>query len=123
MQTHAAHALVAHTCAGYHVSDAELLSAVTESLNSATNACCGQDMQALALVETAGGPASPGPSGTLQVRRACPTPLCPSPLLRPCPPCAPAPPGAPCPSPPPPAPLISLSLPPLDMLNNCACIP
>ena len=75
-------------CAGHHVSDAELLSTVTESLNSTADACREQDMEGLVLVETAGGPASPGPSGTLQVSHACPTPLrpgrpCTPPLLHP----------------------------------------
>ncbi|KAL3138910.1 hypothetical protein ABBQ32_005731 [Trebouxia sp. C0010 RCD-2024] len=51
---------------GHHVSDADLLAAVTDGLNAAADACHSQDTQGLALVETAGGPASPGPSGTLQ---------------------------------------------------------
>lgn len=59
-------------CAGHHVSDTELVSAVTANLNSAANACHEQELQGLALVETAGGPASPGPSGTLQVSHPCP---------------------------------------------------
>lgn len=90
-QTHAAHALVGQTYAGYHVSDAALLSAVTESLNSAANACREHEMEGVALVETAGGPASPAPSGTLQVSHACPNPLCPCPLPTPLPPVRPCP--------------------------------
>ena len=84
-QTRAAHALVGHMCAGHCVSDAEVLSTVTESLSVAADACCEHNVEGLALVETAGGPASPGPSGTLQVSHTCPTPCAPLPPMRPCP--------------------------------------
>lgn len=60
---------VGPACAGHHVTDAELVAAVANSLNAASLA--GHGKQGLALVETAGGPASPGPSGTLQVSHAC----------------------------------------------------
>ena len=104
-QTRAAHALFGHMCAGHCVSDAELLSTVTESLNLAVDACHEHNVEGLALVETAGGPASPGPSGTLQVGHACPTPC--APLHPPCTPPAPLasmrpyPPPLPPPQPPP----------------------
>lgn len=77
------------TCAGHHVSDADLLAAVTNGLNAAADAC--QGTQGLALVETAGGPASPGPSGNLQVSHAC----SPTPHHRPPPPPGPPHPPAP----------------------------
>ena len=60
-----------HACAGHPVSDAELQAAVMEGLNAAADVCHEQSLQGLALVETAGGPASPAPSGTLQVSHAC----------------------------------------------------
>lgn len=55
------------TPAGHKVTDAQLQSAVLEGLNTAAQSCQDQNLTGLALVETAGGPASPAPSGTLQV--------------------------------------------------------
>ena len=42
-----------------------------EGLNAAADVCLKHNVQGLALVETAGGPASPAPSGNLQVSHAC----------------------------------------------------
>ncbi len=54
-------------CAGHAVSDAKLQAAVVEGLNSASQLSRERNLKGLTLVETAGGSASPAPSGTLQV--------------------------------------------------------
>jgi len=56
--------------AGRPVSDAELVAATAAELSAFAAAAPAPPGAALALVETAGGPASPGPSGRIQV--ACP---------------------------------------------------
>ncbi len=63
---------VMKTCrhAGRPVSDAQLVAATAAELSAFASTAPAPRGAALALVETAGGPASPGPSGRLQV--ACP---------------------------------------------------
>jgi len=64
------HAKIYLRHAGRPVSDAELVAATAAELSAFAAAAPAPPGAALALVETAGGPASPGPSGRIQV--ACP---------------------------------------------------
>lgn len=55
---------------GRPVSDADLQAAVLEGIQAAARQWREQQVAGLVLLETAGGPASPAPSGTLQVRES-----------------------------------------------------
>lgn len=50
------------------MTDAQLHNAVLAGLNDAADLCHQHKLPGIAFVETAGGPASPAPSGSLQVR-------------------------------------------------------
>ena len=54
--------------AGHAVTDAQLHTAVLAGLNDAADLCHQHNLPGITFVETAGGPASPAPSGSLQVR-------------------------------------------------------
>ena len=54
--------------AGRGADDHAVRDGVLEQLNAFTQLASSSDIPGLALVETAGGPASPGPSGRLQAR-------------------------------------------------------
>ena len=58
--------------AGRPVSDTELLAATAAELGAFAAAARPAPGAEMALVETAGGPASPGPSGRIQVPSMCP---------------------------------------------------
>ena len=53
--------------AGHPVTDAQLQHAVQQALVSFGEDCQARGTKGLAFAETAGGPASPAPSGSLQV--------------------------------------------------------
>ena len=54
------------------MTDAQLHTAVLAGLNAAADLCHQHNLPGITFVETAGGPASPAPSGSLQVRLCIP---------------------------------------------------